>query len=332
MSASTTRSGSEPPMNLPAVSFYDQHPGQSSLRDEVMVGLARTPKAIPPKFFYDQRGSRLFDEICELPEYYLTRTETGILQSCAGEIAASIDSQCMLVELGSGAGKKVRLLLSALRPAHYMGVDISRDFLLESSRSLARDYPWLEVHATCADFSSSLTLPESLPPVRKMAFFPGSSIGNFDPVQAGRFLKQIARMVGGGGYLLIGVDLKKDVDRLNAAYNDGRGLTAAFNFNLLWRIRDELDSRIDLDAFEHLAFYNEAAGRVEMHLRSTRDQVLGIEDRDFHIAKDETIHTEDSYKYTIEEFAALGRGAGFNSDRVWTDPERLFSVHLMCVA
>ncbi len=318
-------------MNRPAVSFYDQHPGESTLRDEVIAGFARIPKAIPPKFFYDQRGSRLFDEICDLPEYYLTRTETGILQNCAREIAASIDSQCMLVELGSGASKKVRLLLSALRPAHYMGVDISKDFLLESSRRLARDYPWLEVHATCADFSSRLTLPESLPSVRKMAFYPGSSIGNFDPDQAGRFLEQIARMVGSGGYLLIGVDLKKDVDRLNAAYNDARGLTAAFNLNLLRRIRGELDSRIDVEAFEHLAFYNEAAGRIEMHLRSTRDQMIRIEDRDFHVAKDETIHTENSYKYTVEEFAELGRGAGFNSDRVWTDAARLFSVHLMCV-
>ncbi len=319
-------------MTMPAVSFYDQHPGQSSLRDEVLGGLARAPKAIPPKFFYDQRGSRLFDAICDLPEYYLTRVETSILQRRARELAELVDSRCMLVELGSGAGKKVRLLLSALRPAHYMGVDISRDFLLESSRRLAADYPWLEVHATCADFSSRLTLPESLPPIRKMAFYPGSSIGNFDPIHAGRFLKQIAQMLGGGGYLLIGVDLKKDVDRLNAAYNDARGLTAAFNINLLLRIRDELDSEIDVDAFEHLAFYNEAAGRIEMHLRSTRDQAIQIEGRDFHIVQEETIHTENSYKYTVEEFAELGRGAGFNSDRVWTDAEQLFSVHLMCVA
>ena len=319
-------------MTMPAVSFYDRHPGESSLRDEVLGGLARTPKAIPPKFFYDQRGSRLFDAICDLPEYYVTRVETGILQDCVRELAGSIDSRCMLVELGSGASRKVRLLLSALKPTHYMGVDISKDFLLESSRRLARDYPWLEVHATCADFSSELILPESLPSVRKMAFFPGSSIGNFDPVQAGRFLKQIARMVGSGGYLLIGVDLKKDIDRLNAAYNDARGLTAAFNRNLLFRIREELDSQIDPDGFEHLAFYNEAAGRIEMHLRSIRDQVVRIEDQNFRFEADETIHTENSYKYTVEEFAELGLSAGFNSDRVWTDAERLFSVHLMCVA
>ncbi len=319
-------------MTMPAVSFYDQHPGQSSLRDEVLGGLARSPKAIPPKFFYDQRGSRLFDAICDLPEYYLTRVETSILQRSARELAELVDSRCMLVELGSGASRKVRLLLSALKPAHYMGVDISKDFLLESSRRLAQDYPRLEVHATCADFSNKLTLPEFLPPVTKMAFYPGSSIGNFDPSGAGRFLQQIAEVVGSGGYLLIGVDLKKDIDRLNAAYNDARGLTAAFNLNLLHRIREELDSRIDVDAFEHLAFYNEGAGRIEMHLRSVKDQVIRIEDSSFSFAADETIHTENSYKYTVEEFAELGRGAGFNSDRVWTDPEQLFSVHLMCVA
>ena len=319
-------------MIMPAVSFYDQHPGQRSLKDEVLRGLARVPKAIPPKFFYDQQGSRLFDAICDLPEYYLTRVETSILQRRARELTELIDSQCMLVELGSGASKKVRLLLSALKPTHYMGVDISKDFLLESSRRLAQDYPWLEVHATCADFSSRLTLPEFLPPITKMAFFPGSSIGNFDPVQAGRFLKQIARMVGSGGYLLIGVDLKKDIDRLNAAYNDARGLTAAFNLNLLFRIREELDSQIDPDGFEHLAFYNEAAGRIEMHLRSIKDQVVRIEDQNFRFEADETIHTENSYKYTVEEFAELGLSAGFNNDRVWTDAERLFSVHLMCVA
>ena len=320
-------------MTMPAVSFYDQHPGESSLRDEVLVGLARTPKAIPPKFFYDQRGSRLFDAICELPEYYLTRVETGILQNCS-------PGACRVHRFPVHAGG-TRQRREQKGPVAAFGLEThplhGRRHLQGFSsrileRRLARDYPWLEVHATCADFSSELILPESLPAVRKMAFFPGSSIGNFDPVRAGRFLKQIARMVGSGGYLLIGVDLKKDIDRLDAAYNDTSGLTAAFNLNLLLRIREELDSQIDPDGFEHLAFYNEAAGRIEMHLRSIKDQMVRIEDQNFRFEADETIHTENSYKYTVEEFTELGRGAGFDSDRVWTDAERLFSVHLMCVA
>ncbi len=192
-----------------SVIFYDYHPGVASLCEDVLRGLAARPKAIPPKFFYDERGSHLFDAICELPEYYPTRTETAILQANVREIAALAGSECLLIELGSGASKKVRLLLDALQPALYLGVDISRDFLLRSTQRLAADYPWLEVHAACADFSQMLELSYCPPSFNRLAFFPGSSIGNFHPHEAVEFLRQLAANLHPRGALLIGVDLKK---------------------------------------------------------------------------------------------------------------------------
>ena len=242
-----------------------------------MKGLTAHPKAIPPKFFYDARGSQLFDAICELPEYYLTRTEMGILQPQAQMLATLVGPDCRLIELGSGASKKVRLLLEALRPSQYLGVDISKDFLLQSTRQLAADYPWLEVHAACADFSQTLDLSYCPPSVGKLAFFPGSSIGNFHPHEAMHFLEQLAANLRPHGALLIGVDLKKDSRLLHAAYNDAQGVTAAFNLNLLWRIRAELDTDLDPACFAHQAFYNESQGRIEMHLLSRERQRLRIE-------------------------------------------------------
>ncbi|MDQ2695011.1 MAG: L-histidine N(alpha)-methyltransferase [Pseudomonadota bacterium] len=316
-------------MTAPAVRFHDQHPGVASLLDEVLHGLARTPKAIPPKFFYDERGSRLFDAICELPEYYLTRTETALLRDHALEIAALAGPECLLIELGSGASKKVRLLLDALHPCVYMGVDISRDFLLAATRRLAADYPWLEVHAACADFSRALHLPCCPIGFKKLAFFPGSSIGNFEPADAAAFLAQLREALLPDGALLVGVDLKKDPALLDAAYNDAQGVTAAFNLNLLRRIRDELRARLDLDGFAHRAFYNEAAGRIEMHLASRRAQAVEVAGRRFAFAAGETLHTENSYKYAVAEFQELAAAAGYAPQRVWTDGQGLFSVHYL---
>ncbi|MEJ2382281.1 MAG: L-histidine N(alpha)-methyltransferase [Gammaproteobacteria bacterium] len=319
-------------MNHAAIRFHDEHPGVSSLRDEVLRGLAAQPKAIPPKFFYDERGSKLFDRICEQPEYYPTRTEIGILDQCAADIAALAGPGTVLVELGSGASRKVRLLLDALRPAAYVGVDISRDFLLHSTARLAQDYPWLPVHACCADFSRGLSLPALEPDARrKLAFYPGSSIGNFEPAAAGAFLRQLRRMLLPDGALLIGVDLKKDPAVLDAAYNDAGGVTAEFNLNLLHRIRRELDAALDVGAFRHRAFYNAAQGRVEMHLRSDRDQEIRINGRRFCLRTGETIHTENSYKYALEEFRRLAGQAGFRPLQAWTDPRELFSVHYLAV-
>ena len=319
-------------MTSTAIKFYDAHPGTGDLRREVISGLAASPKSIPPKFFYDRRGSELFDAICELPEYYQTRTEMGILHNCVAELVEHIGPDCLLVELGSGASKKVRLLLEQLRPSSYLGVDISKEFLLSSTKTLASDYPWLDVHAACVDFSHTLDIPHCKTFGQKVAFFPGSSIGNFDPDDAIDLLKRVADMMNKNGYLLIGVDLKKDISILNSAYNDAAGVTAEFNLNLLTRIRDELDSDIDPDAFDHRAFYNSARGRIEMHLVSTYPQSIRVEDKVFELSAGETVHTENSYKYTIEEFAELASAAGFHQQQVWTDESSLFSVQLLKTA
>jgi dimethylhistidine N-methyltransferase len=315
-----------------AIRFYDEHPGTADLRKEVLAGFARNPKSVPPKFFYDERGSELFDRICGLPEYYPTRAEIGILKRNAREIAALAGHECMLVELGSGASKKVRLLLEALRPQVYMGVDISKEFLLSSTRKLANDYPWLEVHATCADFSQGLALPHCPADAKTLAFFPGSSIGNFDPDEALVFLTSLRETLLPDGALLIGVDLKKAPAILNAAYNDSQGVTAEFNLNLLRRIERELDIDVDVSSFDHRAFYNETEGRVEMHLVSRRRQQLRLNGAQFEFEEGESIHTENSYKYSIEEFHALARQAGYKPETFWTDTEQLFSVHYLTVA
>lgn len=318
-----------------AVSFHDYAPDDSDFLAEVVEGLSKTPKQISPKFFYDQRGSELFDAICEQPEYYPTRTEISILQTKAHHIAELIGSECVLVELGSGASEKVRLLFDALKPAAYMGVDISKEFLLRATQNLAKDYPWLDVHAVCTDFSSELQLPKDCHHQRLgqqlVAFFPGSSIGNFEPEAAMALLKRIAHAVGKGGKLLVGVDLKKDKAILDAAYNDDAGITAEFNLNLLQRMQDELDAELDADAFSHHAFYNAEQSRVEMHLVSDCEQTIEIQDNIFELKQNETIHTENSHKYSIAEFSQLAQRAGFEAEQVWTDDNALFSVQLLKV-
>lgn len=316
-------------MSDSVVTFHDAHPGVASLRDEVLTGLAAEPRSIPPKFFYDARGSALFDRICELPEYYQTRTEMAILRRCLPELIEAIGTESVLLELGSGASRKVRLLLEGLRPSGYVGVDISREFLLASTERLAQDYPWLEVHAACVDFSHALVVPHFDVSAHKVVFYPGSSIGNFDPEGAQRLLRDVAALVGPGGHLLIGVDLKKDVRVLNAAYNDSAGVTAAFNRNLLERIQRELDSDIQPELFEHYAFYNPIPGRIEMHLISRERQSIRIEDRSFAFDLGEGVHTENSYKYSVRGFADLAADAGWSQQAVWCDDRQLFSVQLL---
>lgn len=309
--------------------FHDLAPGEESFRDAVLKGLARPRKAIPCKFFYDARGSALFEEICLLPEYYPTRTEIAILGENAGEIAAQMGAHCRIIEFGSGASQKARILLQALdRPAAYVPVDISRDHLRDAAASLAEDFPELPVIAVCADY----TRPFDLPPLpgprgRRVGFFPGSTIGNFEPGAAEDFLANCAAILGPGGEMLIGVDLKKDTSILEAAYNDRSGVTAAFNLNLLERINRELDGDLDLDLFEHIALYNAAEGRVEIYVRSLADQRATIAGRRIAFAGGELIHTEYSYKYSVPEFRALAGRAGFRPVDTWTDPAELFSVH-----
>jgi dimethylhistidine N-methyltransferase len=314
------------------VHFHDFHPAPADLRAEVLSGLALKQKRLSPKLFYDARGSKLFDRICELPEYYPTRTEIGILERDGAEMAALLGRDALLLELGSGSSKKIRVLLSALRPAVYMPVDISREHLLESAESLAAAFPGLDVHAVCADYSVPFELPVDDHDHPRAAFFPGSSIGNFEPAEAERFLKRVAGILGPGARLLIGVDLVKERRTLEAAYNDAAGVTAAFNLNLLERVNRELGGTFDLDGFRHEAFFNETDSRIEMHLMSTRGQMVEVAGERFAFAEGESIHTECSYKYSIERFQALAGRAGYEPERVWTDPRSLFSVHCLVFA
>jgi dimethylhistidine N-methyltransferase len=311
------------------LSFTDLHPPPNDFYAEVIQGLNRRPRAIGPKFFYDEYGSRLFDALCRTPEYYPTRTEIAILERRIDNIAQHISPRCVLIEPGSGNSRKVRILLDTLRPRAYLPIDISKDYLRSTAQHVAQEYPWLSVHAVCADYSTSLALPDYPPGTQKLAFFPGSTIGNFEPEQAVAFLRNIARMVMPDGGLLIGVDLKKDPARLNAAYNDAQGITAAFNLNLLNRINKALHADFDLDMFRHHAFYNSDLGRIEMHLVSRQAQRVRVGNKHFDFAKGESIHTENSYKYSIAGFQALAQQAGFSPAAVWTDAEQLFSVHYL---
>jgi L-histidine Nalpha-methyltransferase len=309
--------------------FHDLAPGEESFRDAVLGGFRCARKRIPCKFFYDARGSALFEAICRLPEYYLTRTEIAILEDNSADIAAHMGPTCRLIEFGSGASQKVRILLEALdRPAAYVPVDISREHLRDAAASVAEDFPSVPVIAVCADY----TRPFLLPPLpgaggKRVGFFPGSTIGNFEPDAAVAFLANYASILGPRGEMLIGVDLKKDPEILDAAYNDRAGVTAAFNLNLLERVNRELDADLDIDRFEHVAFYNEAEGRVEIYIRSLVAQEARIAGAGFHFAEDELIHTEYSYKYSVPEFRALAARAGFRPVDTWTDPAELFSVH-----
>ncbi|MEQ8196049.1 MAG: L-histidine N(alpha)-methyltransferase [Rhodospirillales bacterium] len=313
-------------------SFEDCAPESGDFLTDVLAGLSRPLKTLPCKYFYNERGSDLFNRICELPEYYPTRTEKALLQDCAPEIAAVIGPQCCLIEYGTGSSDKMRIMLDALdRPAAFVAVDISKEHLLLATAALAKERPDLNVHAVCADYTKPFDVPalESDGGGKAVAFFPGSSLGNFDPDQASGFLANAAHVVDAGGGMVIGIDLKKDDEILNAAYNDSAGVTAAFNKNILLRINSELGGSFVLDDFKHHAFYNGDKGRVEMHLISRKDQTVRIAGHEFRFRKGESIHTENSYKYDVREFQSLARGAGFAPVQVWTDREGLFSVHYL---
>jgi L-histidine Nalpha-methyltransferase len=314
--------------------FRDLAPGEESFRDAVLAGLGGRRKSIPCRFLYDSRGSALFEEICELPEYYPTRTETAILEANAAEITALIGPFCQLVEFGSGASRKVRALLHAFEaPAAYVALDISREQLRAATDALAADFPTLPIVALCADYMRPLDLgplPEARG--RRIGFFPGSTIGNFTTLDAIDFLAGSRHVVGPDGAMLVGVDLRKDPAVLQAAYNDAQGVTAAFNLNLLERINRELGADFALDRFAHEAIYNEAAGRIEIYIRSLADQIVTVAGRAIRFAAGERIHTEDSCKYTIDGFRRLAVRAGFRPVRTWTDRDRLFSVHFLAAS
>jgi len=308
------------------------HQLASGFRRDILEGLARPHKALPPKYFYDAAGSRLFERICRLREYYPTRVELSITRRNVAGIARFAGQGCALLEYGSGESLKTRLLIRALRPAAYIPLDISSDALGAAVRRLAREFPWLEVRPVVGDFSRPLDLPGFPGRARRVVYFPGSTIGNLTPEEAHAFLKMTRAQVGPKGAMLVGVDLKKDANVLHAAYNDAKGVTAAFNLNLLARINRELGGDFDLSKFAHYAFYNPLAGRIEMHLVAREAQTVNIGNYRFSFERGESIHTENSYKYTVEEFAALARRAGFRPAKLWQDARALFSVHGLVAA
>lgn len=312
------------------ISFHDLQPPAGSFLEDVWTGLGASPKALSPKYFYDARGSALFEAICELPEYYPTRTELALTRDSAGEIAEVLGKGGLLIEFGSGSSTKTGILLRALQPVTYMPVDIATDALKSAVGRLAAEFPQLQVVAVCADYLRPLDLPPGVDDsMRRMIYFPGSTIGNLTPAEAETFLARARVLAGAGGTMLVGVDLKKDPQRLHAAYNDAQGVTAEFNLNLLRRINRELAADFDLDRFRHIAFYDPVAGRIEMHLESTCAQIVTVSGRSFAFAAGERLHTENSCKYSVTEFQRLAQSAGFRAERVWVDPDHLFSLHLL---
>lgn len=309
----------------------EQTSAQSDDLREIHDGLALEQKTLSPKFFYDERGSELFDEITRLPEYYLTATERQIMQDNIAEIADLIGPRASIIEFGAGSSAKIRQLLSNLHePAVYVPVDISGDYLEAAAAELAADFPHIEILPVAADFTKNFDLPNPrIMPERNIVFFPGSTVGNFSPEAALDLLKVMHHEAGANGGLLIGVDLRKDRDTLEDAYNDSAGVTAEFNLNILRRMNREFDADIDVSSFEHEAVYNEDDGRIEMYLRSLRTQSFEVSDESFDVEAGERILTEHSHKYSLEGFAKLAAQAGFTVERVFTDAKKWFSVQYL---
>jgi len=316
------------------VNVLDLEPAHEDFLAEVVAGLSSSPRSLPCKFFYDERGAELFQKICELPEYYVTRTETELLQRYGSEMAESIGANAELVGFGTGAGIKTRMLLEHLEnPIAYVPVDISKQRLIDSAIELSEAMPALEILPVCADYLQPLHLPKSLrKPDHVAIYFPGSTIGNLEPEVAQDFLRRVCRLCGRSGGLIIGVDLQKDRAVLEAAYNDSAGVTAEFNLNLLARANRELGADFDLAFWRHQAIYNEPEGRIEMHLLSEAEQTIHVGGEAFRFKRGEKIVTEFSYKYTLDGFSRLAASAGFGLARVWIDPQQLFAVFHFTVA
>jgi dimethylhistidine N-methyltransferase len=308
----------------------DASPETSQFAADVLAGLTATPKRLPPKYFYDRAGSALFEAITTLPEYYPTRTEIGILQDHARDIAALIPAGAALIEFGSGSSTKTRIILSAAKALKaYVPVDISAEFLRDQAAALRREYPAIAMLPVAADFGKPFALPPAVAKMPRVGFFPGSTIGNFEPHEAAKFLRHAGRILGPGATFIVGVDLVKDSQVLQRAYNDSQGVTAQFNLNLLARINRELGGKFNLACFEHHAFFNRERSRIEMHLASLKRQRVKLLGECIELRAGETIHTENSYKYSVESFGAMARGAGWTPVAVWTDPGHKFSVHAL---
>ena len=311
------------------IELHDQKPLLADAQSEIKRGLRTDPKKLSPKFFYDQRGSNLFEAITELPEYYLTRAELSILHTHGTAIAEAIGSSVCLLEYGSGSSTKIRVLLESCRPRAYVPVDISSEYLLHSSHRIADDYPWLHVYPTCADYSAPFSLPSSVDGLTRVAFFPGSSLGNFEPADAAKFMEGVRDVVGNEGWFLIGVDTKKSESVLNRAYNDSGGVTAEFNRNMLRHLNERFGTDFDAQAFEHFARYNPSKGRIEMYLVSKCEQDVRLEGDTFRFALGERMHTENSYKYSLDEFVALADATGFRQHLTWFDADHQFMEVLL---
>jgi len=320
------------PADALALVEYDDDGIATAFREDVLEGLAQDPKAVPARWLYDDAGSALFEAITRLPEYYPTRTELAILKERGSEIAKIIPEHAALVEFGAGATTKVRLLLNHCKFAAYVPVDISGDFLTAQANGLKRDFPTLGIYPVAADFTTPFELPRAVASMPKVGFFPGSTIGNFEPHEAQAFLKSARAILGRGAQMIIGADLEKDERVLFDAYNDAAGVTARFNLNVLVRINRELGGNFDLSAFTHRAIYNRERHRIEMHLISKKSQAVRLLGTSFSFRPGESIHTENSYKYSLERFAALAQGAGWRVRESWTDAAKMFSVHALEVA
>jgi dimethylhistidine N-methyltransferase len=308
----------------------DPHPSSETFAADVLAGLTAEKKSLPAKYFYDESGSRLFDRITQLPEYYPTRTELGILKEHAADIAALLPDRSALIEFGSGSKTKAEIVLAAApHVAAYLPVDISSEVLHQEAAALRRDFPKLTVLPVEVDFCQSFDVPPDVAALPRAGFFPGSTIGNFEPHEACTFLRNAARTLGPDAIFIVGVDLVKDRAILNAAYNDGAGVTAQFNINVLARINRELGGNFDLKCFEHHAFFNRERSRIEMHLASIKRQRVRIRGETIEFRPGETIHTENSYKYSLKSFTALARGSGWAVHTTWTDEQKYFAVYAL---
>ncbi|WP_421788399.1 L-histidine N(alpha)-methyltransferase [Hyphobacterium sp.] len=319
-----------PSQNAGALAFFeDLHPPKSRFLDDVLTGLAKRQKSIPPKHFYDAKGSALFDDITGTDDYYVTRTELGILDGIADDIAARAGKDTVVIEPGSGSSVKIDRLLNALdAPAAYVGLDISKDHLISACEDLAARYPGLTVGAICADFTQAVPLGEfPIPDGRRLVFFPGSTIGNFEPDGARSLLCRLRDWLRPGDAILIGADRVKSAEVLENAYDDQQGVTAAFNLNLLTRINRELNGDIDTGAFSHRAVWNAELSRVEMHLVANRDMQFTVSGQTFAMKKGETIHTENSHKFTIDRFTALAASADLSVKTHWSDDRGYFTLY-----
>ena len=322
-------------MNVHAAALAKAHrfdEPTSAFAHDAIEGLSQQPKRLSPKYFYDATGSELFEQITLLPEYYPTRTELGILRDRAAEIASIIPRGAALVEFGAGATTKVRLLLNQCAFDAYVPVDISGEFLKAQADALRQDFPALSVYPVTADFTAPFALPDAATDMPKVGFFPGSTLGNFEPHEASAFMRSAREILGHGAQMVIGVDLEKDERVLYDAYNDAAGVTARFNLNVMVRINRELGGNFDISGFTHRSIYNRERHRIEMHLISRKAQAVRVLGHSFSFRPGESIHTESSYKYSLDRFTALARGSGWTVGQSWTDAAEMFSVHALAAA